>query len=51
MKLIEHIQLIEYYTTQTFTHIQAKKYYRAYLDLDEIQVHADEAKKTYKRYN
>jgi len=38
MTLIEHIKLIEYFATQALIHIQAQKYYKAYIELDEVKV-------------
>lgn len=45
MTLIEQIKLIKHYTTQALKHIEAKKYYKAYMELDEVKTHTIKAQR------
>ena len=48
LTLTNHIKLIEYHTTQVLIHIQDKKYYRAYIELDEVKTHTTKAQELIK---
>ena len=37
LKLTDHIKLIEYFAAQASTFIKAKKYYKAYMELQKVQ--------------
>lgn len=36
LKLTDHILLIEYFTAQASTFVKAKKYYKAYIELEKV---------------
>ena len=36
-KLTDHIKLINYFAEQAATHIKARKYYKAYIELEKVQ--------------